>query len=103
MPSNDPSAPSVCVIVIARARDGRRRDVLAAFKRSKSLMAQTAGCLRFDVHYGIDDPKTVMVHEVWQSIAQHREAFSQVTGSAAFSEFRKLLESDLALSYFHEA
>lgn len=66
-------------------------------------MEQTGGCLKFDVHYGIDDPKTVMVHEEWQSITQHREVFAQITGSAAFAEFRKLLESDLELTYFHEA
>lgn len=103
MPSNNPSSTSVCVIVVARARDGLRQDVLAAFKRSKSLMEQTGGCLKFDVHYGMDDPKTVMIHEIWQSMEQHRKVFSHMTGSAAFSEFRKLLESDLELAYFHEA
>lgn len=103
MPANDPSPTPVCVIVIARARDGQRQDVLDAFERSKFQMAQADGCLKFDVHYGADDPKLVMVHEKWQSIEQHRAVFRQVTGTDAFAGFRKLLESDLALTYFHEA
>ncbi|MFZ3034693.1 MAG: antibiotic biosynthesis monooxygenase family protein [Parvibaculum sp.] len=102
MSTSEESARPVCVIVIARARDGQRNEILAAFKRSKSQIEQIDGCLQFDVHYGVGDQKSVLVYEKWQSIELHREAFNRITSDESFAAFRGNLEADLHLTYYHE-
>lgn len=61
------------VIARAKARAGREADVEKELRRAVGPTHKEAGCLRYAIHRGIDDPQTFVVVERWTS----REALDE--------------------------
>jgi quinol monooxygenase YgiN len=62
---------SFALVVEFRAAPGRvdelRETLLAAVEPTRA----EAGCLRYDLHVGLDDPQVLAFYEIWESPAHH--------------------------------
>lgn len=66
------------VIARSKAKPGREADVERELRRVVGPTHKEAGCLRYAIHRGIDDPSSFLVVERWVS----REALDKHLGSA---------------------
>ena len=55
------------VIARAKAKPGREGDVEKELRRCVGPTHKEAGCLRYAIHRGADDPQTFVVVERWKS------------------------------------
>jgi autoinducer 2-degrading protein len=76
------------VMVDLRVRGDRIDEFLAAIRENAyASVRDEPGCLRFDVHRGIDDPHRFLLHEVYRDRdafeTEHRAAAHYATWQAA--------------------
>jgi len=57
------------VIVLAHifAKEGRETEVLEVLRSQVGPTLKEEGCINYDLHRSIDDPKLFMFHETWTS------------------------------------
>lgn len=71
------------------AKAGRRDDLIAALR--EGVAGLVPGCLRYEVVADADDPKSVHIKEVWDSIESHRAAQSLPALRKALGRARPLI------------
>lgn len=60
------------VVAIFRARPGREPDLDAALRAMLLPTRKEDGCLKYDLHQGVDEPGLFYFHETWASAEHHR-------------------------------
>jgi quinol monooxygenase YgiN len=62
---------ALTLIAMLRAKDGQHLLLEAELRALIGPTRKEAGCLRYDLHRGADQPGTFLFHEVWESREHH--------------------------------
>ena len=62
---------ALTLIAMLRAKDGQHLLLEAELRALIGPTRKEAGCLRYDLHRGADQPGAFLFHEVWESREHH--------------------------------
>lgn len=75
---------TIVITAVLKPKDGCEQKLLQALQKVKAASREEAGCLRYDLHRGIDEP-TFVLHEAWKD----SEAVQSHIQSAHYQEYRE--------------
>jgi enamine deaminase RidA (YjgF/YER057c/UK114 family)/quinol monooxygenase YgiN len=61
------AADPITVVAVLHARSGRADELHEALRSNGEQARAEAGCLRYDLHRGVDDPSLFVLYETWTS------------------------------------
>jgi quinol monooxygenase YgiN len=82
------------------AKPGQRDAVVALLTRPNRELAETAGCLLYEVGVNDDQPDTVFVVELWTTAEAHQASLRLASVTAAISEAMPMLSGETSGTRF---
>jgi quinol monooxygenase YgiN len=62
---------AVTLVVLLRPRDGQDYLLEAELRALLTPTRKEDGCLRYDLHRSVEGPSAFLLHEIWETRAQH--------------------------------